>query len=219
MAHTRENSSGSSGAGSSYKLILEHVLSFPGSYELPLRTMYTLNCISRAQALPQHVSRPSTPYQSSPSSPISSTFPDAPPIQAATAHFTSSLFNRIAHLPSQPCSLPPVFINSFLRRCFPPELDLVDFTQALTALDYLKDLETRRRRELASALDRLGIHRDHVTADAETLSKAVHPIVAQWIETMEKSEKKVEAFYTSVYVALRRWVSETGCNNIGRTSC
>lgn len=110
-------------------------------------------------------------------------------------------------MPSQPCSLPPIFINSFVRRCFPPELELVDFSQALTGLDYLKDLETRRRREGAAAFNRLGIERDQLRADREELLKTAHPTVAKWADDTEKSETKIEALYTQVYVALRRWVS------------
>ena len=43
-------SSGSS-SGSSYQSILDHILVNPGSYEIPLRTMYTLNCAPRAQPM------------------------------------------------------------------------------------------------------------------------------------------------------------------------
>jgi hypothetical protein len=47
--------------------ILEHVLQYPGSYEIPLRTMYTLNCVPRSQPLPKDLSR----AQSANASPIS----------------------------------------------------------------------------------------------------------------------------------------------------
>lgn len=207
MSHSRGQSNDSSlSTGSAYKLILEHVLSFPGSYELPLRTMYTLNCLSRNSPLPQQLSRPSTPHRSPTPSPTSNQFPDATAAQAATAQFTTSLFQQVSRLPSQPCSLPPVFINSFVRRCFPPELELVDFSQALTGLDYLKDLETRRRRECAAAFHRLGVEREQLEADREDCLKSAHPAVAKWVDDTEKSESKIEALYTQVYVALRRWV-------------
>ena len=67
---------------------------------------------------------------------------------------------HITQLPSQPSSLPPSFVTSFVRKCFPPELEQVDFPQALSALDYLKDLEVRRRREVVAAFDKLGIARE-----------------------------------------------------------
>lgn len=188
----------------SYPLILEHILSYPGQYnELPLRSMYTLNSTPRAQP---SLSRPGTPTATSP---IHADFPADVKANVA-AQFQSSLVSQITNLPSQPCSLPPVFINSFLRRCFPPELELVDFPQALTALDYMKDLETRRRREVAAALERVGVDRTSVQAD--TVAKK-HAGVAAWVKQIESNERKIEALYTQLYIGLRRWVS----GEMGRT--
>lgn len=114
--------------------------------------------------------------------------------------------NHITQLPSQPFSLPPAFITSFVRRCFTTELCLVDFTQALTALDYLKDLENRRRRELNLALQRLGLDKNSVGESEEDLTKN-HPRITEWARGMQEKEKKVESLYTHVYLGLRRWVS------------
>jgi len=83
---------------------------------------------------------------------------------------------------------------------------MVDFPQALTGLDYLKDIETRRRRESAAALGRLGIDKTALKKDSNELSKKP-PGVAAWLKTTEASERKVDALYTQLYVALRRWVS------------
>ncbi|KAK5138074.1 hypothetical protein LTR08_005872 [Meristemomyces frigidus] len=198
--HSESSDSSSRGsAGSSYQLILDHVLTYPGSYEIPLRTMYTLNCAPRAQ--PMHA--PS----STPSSAGSS------PTQAqggwhgnqATRDFTESLMAQMSQLPIQPTSLPPSFITSFVRKCFPSNLVLVDFPQALTGLDYLKDLETRRRREVAGAMGRLEIDRSTLDAHAAPLSDT-YPGVLQWVRSIEEKERKVEALYTQLYVALRRWI-------------
>jgi len=112
---------------------------------------------------------------------------------------------QMSQLPNQPTSLPPSFIISFVRRCFSPELVLVDFPQALTGLDYLKDLETRRRREVASALHRLDIDRTTLDRDAGLLSER-YPGVLQWVKAIEEKERKVEALYTQLYVGLRRWI-------------
>ena len=112
---------------------------------------------------------------------------------------------QMSQLPMQPTSLPPSFITSFVRRCFPTDLVLVDFPQALTGLDYLKDLETRRRREVAGAMGRLEIDKSALSDDAASLS-ATYPGALQWIKSIEEKERKVEALYTQLYVALRRWI-------------
>ena len=212
-AHSRgsseesSTSSSSSSSGTAYMLIFEHVLSYPGTYEIPLRSMYHINSQSRSQT-----SRPTTPTQTSP---IQSQFPST--AKMATAQFQSSLVNQITSMPSQPCSLPPVFITTFVRRCFPPELVMVDFPQALTALDYLKDLETRRRREQAAAFGRLGIERDNLQTFLAEIQKKQAGVV-MWVKEVEANEKKVEALYTQVYIALRRWVSSVFDLSWARTS-
>lgn len=201
--HYRSESSDTSSYGSSgsaYQLILDHVLSYPGSYEIPLRTMYTLNCAPRAQ--PKQSSR-SESSSSASSSPVQSQC--AWQDHQATQTFTENLMAQISQLPSQPTSLPPSFITSFARRCFPPDLMRVDFPQALTGLDYLKDLETRRRREVAAAMSRLAIDRTTLDLDTASLSDR-YPGVLQWVKSIEEKERKVEALYTQVYVALRRWI-------------
>ena len=195
--------------GSAFPWILEHLLAYPGTYEIPLRTMYTNNVLAQTN-------RPSTPGSTStnsPNTPFPPQFPgsnsnnrQSTATQAATEHFKSSLMEQIAYLPSQPFSLPPSFITSFVRRCFTEDLCLVDFTQALTALDYLKDLETRRKRELSAALRRLNINVDAIDVERDDRAKR-SPAIAEWISSMEDKERKVEALYTQVYIGLRRWVS------------
>ena len=200
--------------GSSYNLILEHVLTNPGTYEIPLRTMYTINSTPCSQ-----MSRPATPTGHRVPTPLmQSTSPtDA---QEATLGFQSSLLTQISKQRSQPCSLPPAFLTSFLRRCFPFELELVDFPQALTALDYLKDLERRRRREVASALKRLGISRDSIDSDPDNLHQS-NPGVTAWVKANELREHKVEQRYSQLYVSLRRWImiNELSLEPFSRYNC
>jgi hypothetical protein len=106
---------------------------------------------------------------------------------------------------NQPLSLPPSFIVQFLQRCFPPQLHYVDFPQALTGLDYLKDLETRRRREIAAAIERLGIDNEMLYNDTAGLSNS-YPGVSQWLKSIEEREAVVDALYTQIYIGLRRWI-------------
>lgn len=212
--HPSSSSNGSSD-GSAYPWILEHILAYPGTYEIPLRTMYTLNSTPSTKQYPQQSLRPGTPSLSSTaSSPESSPqSPDFPPDQAhqniaavsATEHFKSCLMTHISQLPSQPFSLPPSFITSFVRRCFTADLCLVDFTQALTAMDYLKDLENRRKRELVQALQRLGLDKTMVEQTSEDVCKDSN--ISDWVGSMQDKERKIDALYTQVYIGLRRWVS------------
>ena len=214
MSFHNSSSSTSSNEGAAFPWMLEQLLTYPGTYEIPLRTMYTLNSAPQAQQHQRQSLRPGTPsLSSSTSSPDSSpASPNFPPEhqqnqfapQSATDHFKSCLMTHISKLPSQPFSLPPSFVTSFVRRCFPAELCQVDFTQALTALDYLKDLETRRKRELTVALQRLGIDTAVVEHAGGEISKNAK--ISEWMLSMQNKENKVEALYSQVYIGLRRWV-------------
>ncbi|KAI9722831.1 MAG: hypothetical protein M1828_004397 [Chrysothrix sp. TS-e1954] len=193
--------SSSSSTGASYTLILEHVFQYPGTYELksiPLRTMYTINAEQRAQQ-PNMNS-----YSQSSSNGNSSGNNQKTTAQAATAQFSNALINHIARMPSQPCSLPPSFITNFLLKAFPLELELVDFPQALTGLDYLRDLERRRRRETEASLRRIGVEPGRLGHLNDISTR--HTGVAAWLQSTEKAERKVEALYTQVYIGLRRWI-------------
>ncbi|KAL9083894.1 MAG: hypothetical protein Q9159_005510 [Coniocarpon cinnabarinum] len=217
MSSTSQSSSRSSqddATGASYNLILDHVLTNPGTHEIPLRTMYTINSTPRSQ-----ISRPATPTgHRTPTSPAQASFPTE--TQQASAEFQTSLLSQISKQRTQLCSLPPSFINSFLRRCFPIQLEMVDFPQALTALDYLKDLEHRRRREVAGALTRLGISKDSIDSDPQNLNHN-NPGVAAWVKANETREHKVEARYTQLYIALRRWIliNELSLRPFSRYNC
>ncbi|KAH9841304.1 hypothetical protein Tdes44962_MAKER07753 [Teratosphaeria destructans] len=192
--HSGSDASSRSSNGSAYQLILDHILTYPGTFEIPLRTMYTLNSATRP---------PGSPQSSAGGSPLQAqgAFPD----QTATQSLGESLMAQLSQLPNQANFLPPSFITSFLRRCFPAELVCVDFPQALTGLDYLKDLETRRRREVAAAMARLEIDRDTLDNDAAALSEQ-YPGVLKWVKSIEEKERKIDALYTQLYVALRRWI-------------
>lgn len=206
----------SNSEGAALPWILEHMLAYPGSYEIPLRTMYSLN--SSPAAEPSALS-PTSPQPASAFSRETNgnAFP-FPPIAPSSrndkrvspsnmtdnaARLKAHLMAQIAQLPSQPPSLPPSFVTSFVRRCFPSNLEEVDFPQALTALDYLKDLENRRRKEVRSAFERLGI--TGADGEREDLAKR-YPGVLAWINNIESKERTVMALYTQVYLRLRHWV-------------
>jgi hypothetical protein len=181
--------------------ILEHVLQYPGSYEIPLRTMYTLNCVPRSQPLPKDLSR----TQSTSVSPITGQM-SWTGAETATMSFTSQLMNHLNSLPTQACSLPPTFIVNFVNRCFHPSLQLVDFPQALTALDYLRDLETRRRKEMKLAFERVHVHAESYESDMASMAEKF-PGIALWVRNVEGKNRKAESYYAQLWLGLRRWVS------------
>lgn len=185
--------------------ILEHVLQYPGSYEIPLRTMYTLNCVPRSQPLPKDLSRAQTPNgQSGNVSPVGGQMAWTG-AETATMSFTSQLMTHLNQLPTQPSSLPPSFIVNFVNRCFHPSLHLVDFPQALTALDYLRDLENRRRREMKAAFERLQVHSETYEADMASMAEKF-PGIALWVRNVEGKNKKAESYYAQLWLGLRRWI-------------
>jgi hypothetical protein len=207
--------------GAAFPWILEHLLAYPGTYEIPLRTMYTLN--STTQSQPPSPTLPALPPPPPPPPPTPGNAflrPQNPAVDehqnmstaTAAAQLRANLMSHVAQLPAQPSSLPPSFVTSFVRRCFAKDLDQVDFPQALTAMDYLKDLEVRRRREVVAALDRLGVERDDI-GQKEVLGKK-YPGVLRWVLAVEEKERTIEALYSQVYIGMRRWVRALHSNQL-----
>lgn len=183
-------------------MILEHILQYPGSYEIPLRTMYTLNCAPRAQPLPKGAPQPTT---NPPASPTSGQMPWSDN-ESASINFTSQLMSHISTMPQQPSSLPPTFIVSFVSRIFHPSLSLVDFPQGLTALDYLRDLDNRWHKEMKAAFARVNIRAETPDQDIESMSET-YPGIALWAKNLEGKSRKAELYYAKLWLGLRRWVS------------
>jgi hypothetical protein len=207
--------------GSSFPWVLEHLLTYPGTYEIPLRTMYTLNATTQHQQQCAPINPPNVvpgnafPKQSPP--PLDEQ--QNMTTMTAAAQLRANLMQHISQIPSQPASLPPSFITTFVRRCFPRELDQVDFPHALTAMDYLKDLEIRRRREVVAALDKLGIDQEDLSHREKLAQK--YPGVLRWVMDIEERERKVEALYTQVYLGLRRWtlINELSLTPFDKGNC
>ncbi|KAJ6092552.1 hypothetical protein N7486_007841 [Penicillium sp. IBT 16267x] len=181
--------------------IFDHCLRYPTSYEIPLRTMYTINC---NPAKNPNSTRPQA-SAFSPRNSASSKASSSDDSVDASADFRSQLIYQISRLPSQPCTLPPAFLISFLRRVWIADLDQVDFPQALTALDYLRDLDARWKKEMYNAIQRLGISRADVEDPVHSGLALNYPGVMSWLETMKSKGRYMEALYTQIYVGLRRW--------------
>lgn len=222
----------STAEASAFPWILEHLLANPETYEIPLRTMYRLNSSPKLQPYPPQAvpagTIPTSSMSSLENTPTSPHIPSAQQqqqqrqqqqglaAQPATEQFRNCLMTYISQLPMQSFSLPPAFVTSFVRRCFPEDICLVDFTQALTALDYLKDLETRRKRELSMAIQRLGIDVAALDRIGDASSKN-SPKLIEWVLDMQAKEKKTEAYYTQMYIGLRRWVGVVPSANMYTT--
>ena len=193
--------------GASYQLILEHVIKYPGSYELPLRKMYELNSTVRPQQLmvslnPQTKSAFSE--NAGPSSTATHGNANVANVRDNAERLAANLMSMIAQRPSQPCSLPPSFIISFVQKAFPAELDCADFTQALTALDYLNDLEKTRRARYSAALEKINVP-ENGEEEQDDLSRR-YPGVAEWVVDIKNKDRLAHAYYTQVYLRLRHWV-------------
>ncbi|KAI9728255.1 MAG: hypothetical protein M1834_007748 [Cirrosporium novae-zelandiae] len=228
--------------------ILDHIFAYPATYDIPLRTMYTINSTPQNQILPELSQQTShhngasrsmdeSSYSASSSSHCSSTSQDLRQQQlaarTAAAQFKAALVSHISQLPEQPCSLPPNMITNFVRRVYTANLGSVDFAQSLTALDYLKDFDQRRRKEIKIALKRLSIDTDTLAAldkpeagekvsqDEATHLHANYPGVVQWVKSIEDRERKVTALYTQVYLGLRRWtmINEMSLRPFHKPNC
>ncbi|KAF5876410.1 uncharacterized protein Bfra_002814 [Botrytis fragariae] len=97
--------------------------------------------------------------------------------------------------------LPPDFIRKWcLDKVFTKDQDQVDFDQALTGIDYLQDLECRRREALREVALRLKINKHNwrrvLSADPDAKS---------WVEDIQAQETIIEGFYATCFVDLRIW--------------
>ena len=97
----------------------------------------------------------------------------------------------------------------------------MDFPQSLTALDYLKDLEHRRKREVAAAMKRLGISSDELKrGDPNGLLQQTPPIDA-WLKNSNSIEHRIEKFYSQFYISIRRWtlINELSLRPFSKYNC
>ncbi|KAF8461086.1 hypothetical protein BDZ91DRAFT_798340 [Kalaharituber pfeilii] len=118
------------------------------------------------------------------------------------ADFKMLMMEHIASLPSQPRSLPHSFLANFIKKCFPKDIESADFDQALTALDYLKNLEDRRKREISKVMREVG-------------SRDVR------ISDMMGRMQKVDNLYSRVLVGMRQWtmIHEFQNGDFNRSNC
>ncbi|KAG0159493.1 hypothetical protein PDIDSM_7015 [Penicillium digitatum] len=195
--------------GSALTWIFDHCLRYADSYEIPLRAAYELNCHpSKSPMSPSFI--PQSPSIFSRKSvwsknADSKSSSDAPSYDT-NAEFRACLSKTVAELASQPCSLPPSFIINFVRRCFCLELSDVDFAQALTALDYIRDLQGRWKKETDAAFNRLNVTSHDMSDPRHSEVARRFPNVLVWYKDISNKARMIDFLYTQVYVGLRRWV-------------
>lgn len=204
--------------------IYEHCLRYPTTYDIPLRHMYTINCNSAYKPRPtsgnsgnafsqqKHRHSNSTRSTGSADTSNSNEHSDTTPRSSADideidgAHdFNAMMENHVARLPSQPCSMSVVFLLKFLRGCFTENSDDVDFNQALSAIDWMRDLHIRWKKGFDSALAALGITRTDLEELDHGQLAAKFPTSIGWLWDMFAKAHNLEAMYGQLYLNLRRW--------------
>lgn len=196
--------------GSALTWIFDHCLRYADNYEISLRAAYELNCHpSKSTMAPSFIPRSPSIFSRnsvlSKNSRNSKSSFDAPSYDT-NAEFRACLSKTVAELSSQPCSLPPSFIINFVRRCFCLDLSDVDFAQALTALDYLRDLQGRWKKEIDAAFNRLNITSQDASDPQHSEVARKFPNVMVWYKDISNKARMIDFLYTQVYVGLRRWV-------------
>jgi hypothetical protein len=195
-AHSRNPSEETNSSNGASQVILDHIMQYPTTYEIPLRDMYDLN----QRALRSKKSA----ANSNESSPVAAQMPQFSHT-SATADFTSRLMAEMSKRPLKPAALPLNFTETFVRKTFCPNLIQVDFNQGFTALDYLNNLEQRRRREVRETLERLRIDEHVLSREREQLT-ADKPGCVKFVDIILAKEKKLDPLYSSLYIGFRRWV-------------
>jgi hypothetical protein len=111
-------------------------------------------------------------------------------------------YGDATNLHSRIKGFPVHFVRHVCEKVFSKEYSDVDFSQALTCIDYLRDLECTRRTALRDAALRLGIDKESwrtILAD--------EPEAYQWVSSVQKQELVIESSYAATFLDLRIWVS------------
>ncbi|CDM34014.1 hypothetical protein DTO013E5_1744 [Penicillium roqueforti] len=195
--------------GTALTWIFDHCLRYADSYEISLRAAYELNCHpSKSTMTPSFIPRSPSIFRDtvwSKKGHNSKSSVDAPSYDT-NAEFRACLSKTVAEVPSQPCALPPSFIISFVRRCFCLDLSEVDFAQALTALDYIRTLQNRWKKEIDAAFNRLNVTSEDARDPEHSEVARNYPNLLTWYENISNKARTIDFLYTQVYIGLRRWV-------------
>ncbi|KAL8645575.1 MAG: hypothetical protein Q9210_006631 [Variospora velana] len=103
-------------------------------------------------------------------------------------------------------SMPPVLIASAIRRYFPANLYTLPFTQPLTGLGYLDDLEKLRKRKVSLTEQTLGLE-DGI---ARLSDGSIALSTVRWAHQKQNKCKDIGSLYKKVYFCLRYWLLMKG---------
>ncbi|KAI9884931.1 MAG: Transcription initiation factor TFIID subunit 12 [Watsoniomyces obsoletus] len=105
-------------------------------------------------------------------------------------------------------ALPLPNLIAFVRECLPINLAEVRFSDGLTVLDYLKDIESKRRREVFGVLVRLGVPLQDGGRASSSYPERVElgSVLDQWIQVTLGHDRDAESLYTQVFVGVRHWI-------------
>ncbi|KAI5289366.1 hypothetical protein KEM54_003998 [Ascosphaera aggregata] len=177
-----------------FSCILDRILDHDGAYDIPLRSIFEFNLQAESNTSYAISGSPSAKVQD-----FSKPIKEEDSLAALRSKLLQQVTGRSA---AEQCKLPPSFLTSFIRRCFVPDLEYVDFPQALTALDYVKDLESRRVNEVAAVLQKLehlnGLH--HHGLESSKLAGVI-----RLKESIIDRSIDAAALYSQVYLSLRQW--------------
>lgn len=126
-------------------------------------------------------------------------------------HVANSIGKEAAEVEQQSMTrrLPPHFVREFCtERVFVKDFGGVRLDLALTALDYLRDLEFSRRDILREAAGKLGI-------DERNWRNVLggNPEALKWVEQTQGNELRAETLYADLFLDLRIWVCVFPENN------
>ncbi|KAJ6020617.1 hypothetical protein N7540_006121 [Penicillium herquei] len=200
--------------GRSLTWIFDHCLRFPTTYEIPMVVLYKINAhpiepikYHNFDDLPRYDPPTETVIEA-----IARRDAGIKPKRDSKganidpiADFRAMMIHSISHLPSQPCTILPSLLVSYIRRCFVSEVDKVDFQHAMLAIDYLKDLNNRWKKEFEKALETLSITRTDIVDPINSPLSRKFPGNMAWVEKMFLMARDLEVFYTQIYLGLRRW--------------
>ncbi|KAH7369628.1 hypothetical protein BKA65DRAFT_355083, partial [Rhexocercosporidium sp. MPI-PUGE-AT-0058] len=119
------------------------------------------------------------------------------------AHLLDNAEKELAGFDPQnrPMGLPAHFIRTYcLDQVFVQDFEDVNFGHALTALDYLRDLEFTRRSALRKAALNLEINEHNWRRVL-----AANPSTLKWVEQTQGDELRTETMYANLFLDLRIW--------------
>ncbi len=220
-----------------YAWIADHLMTSPSTYQMPLRAMWELNApggeLSTRHQRHHPGSTPGTPssrsgsgishegissYEEEDASARSSSSATSftpstlsslrdPRDTLATLHANVMQHFTTTTTTSPGANMPLTTITNFVREALPGELRQVRFSEGLTCLDFLREIETKRRREWAGVRIRLGVPPDQGGRASYTERVEDGSPVDAWIQAMTEKEQDAESLYSQVYVGVRHWVS------------